>query len=322
MKILHITNNYPTHSLPIFGIFVKEQIDTLSNNGIHNDILFINGYEKGKLEYLRGIFRIKKVLRHNHYDLIHCHHALTALTFTLCLCKKKIPAIVSFQNDPVNEHGLKIFNIIKKRFDACIFKNNSSLIKELDGHGYYLPNGVDINFFKPMDQITAKEKLNLDIKKKYILFISSFVVRKQKRMDRYNTVMDILINRYPEENFEKLVLVNIERKYMPYNFNAASLHLLTSDFEGSPNSIKESIACNTPVVSTDVGNVRDMLKNSTNCFVSKDNSPETLAKLVYKVLKQEKTNCRDLIFKNKLDKDSVTKNLLEIYNTIIANYVH
>ena len=55
MKVLHITNNYPTPNLPIFGIFVKEQIESLSKLNIDCDIFFINGREKGNFEYLKSI---------------------------------------------------------------------------------------------------------------------------------------------------------------------------------------------------------------------------------------------------------------------------
>ena len=55
MKVLHITNNYPTKNLPIFGIFVKEQIDSLSRQNIDCEVFFINGKENGKFEYIRAI---------------------------------------------------------------------------------------------------------------------------------------------------------------------------------------------------------------------------------------------------------------------------
>jgi hypothetical protein len=67
MKILHITNNYPTTKHPIFGIFVKEQIDSLNTLDFKNEVLFINGREKGKFEYLRSIFKIRKKLKHENY---------------------------------------------------------------------------------------------------------------------------------------------------------------------------------------------------------------------------------------------------------------
>ena len=60
MKVLHITNNYPTPNFPIFGIFVKEQIDSLSALGVENEVFFINGREKGKLEYVKSL-QIKKI---------------------------------------------------------------------------------------------------------------------------------------------------------------------------------------------------------------------------------------------------------------------
>lgn len=49
MKVLHITNNYPTEKFPIFGIFVKEQIDSLTELGVENEVFFIKGREKGKI---------------------------------------------------------------------------------------------------------------------------------------------------------------------------------------------------------------------------------------------------------------------------------
>ena len=62
MKILHVTNNYPTKNFPIFGIFVKEQIDSLIDLGIDIDLFFINGREKGPLEYIKSIFILARKL--------------------------------------------------------------------------------------------------------------------------------------------------------------------------------------------------------------------------------------------------------------------
>jgi glycosyltransferase involved in cell wall biosynthesis len=317
MKVLHITNNYPTEKLPIFGIFVKEQIESLKDLGVDNEVFFVNGYEKGKLEYLKSIFRLRRYLKSRRFDVIHCHHALSALMFMLSFKSLGTKAIVSFQNDPIHEHGLPLFYFLKLRFSSFIFKNRSELIEKLNGKGYYLPNGVNSDFFCPMDKVEAKKAIGLNENKKYILFISSFVVRKQKRLDRYDDVITFLKSQFPEENYEELKLVNVERKFMPTYFNAASLHLLTSDFEGSPNSVKESICCNTPVVSTNVGNVKEMLLNAKNCFVSDDPNPEVLAKLVQKAIHTE-FDLRPLIFDQELDKKSVATKLFSIYSNLVS----
>src|SRR5690606_759675 len=104
----------------------------------------------------------------------------------------------------------------------------------------------------------------------------------QKRIDRFDETMRILKSNYPQYNFEELKLVNVEREFMPLYFNASSVHLLTSDFEGSPNSVKESLCCNTPVVATNVGNIIEMLEGADNCFFSENFETIDLANLVVK----------------------------------------
>lgn len=318
LKVLHITNNYPTPKLPIFGIFVKEQIESLTNLGIDNKVFFINGYENGKIEYLKGILKLRKYLVQNEYDLVHCHHVLSGLMFLLTMRFTKTPRIISFQNDPKYEHGLVLFRIMKLFFNVLIFKNNSELIPTLNGKGFYLPNGVNTDFFKPIDREKAKEKLKLDLNKNYVLFISSFLIRKQKRIDRFDETIGILKKTYPQHNFEELKLVNVERDYMPLYFNASSVHLLTSDFEGSPNSVKESICCNVPVVATNVGNIKEMLEGADNCYVSENFEPENLAKLVVRSI-ETKGEPRNLIFSKKLDQKSVANNLAELYKRTLSS---
>ncbi len=57
MKVLVITNMYPTPKYPSFGTFVEEQVNSLRKEGVDVDVLFVNGI-KGKINYLWGIFRL------------------------------------------------------------------------------------------------------------------------------------------------------------------------------------------------------------------------------------------------------------------------
>lgn len=310
MKVLHITNNYPTEANPIFGIFVKEQIESLQSLNIDCDVFFINGREKGKLEYLKSIFRLKRFLEKNIYDVIHCHHAFSALCLILAGGSKKNKVVVSFQNDPKIEIGLLVFKFIKRNINQSIFKNNSDLIT--DSSSNYLPNGVNLSFFVNKGKPESCRKLGLDQSKEYILFVSSNFIRKQKRHDRFEQVLSLLKLKYKRDNIEELVMINSKRDLVPYYFSAASLHLLTSDFEGSPNSVKESMACNTPVVSTPVGNTKDICINAENCFVSDSFNVEELALLCDKALRTS-GNPREAIIKGKLDINSVAIKLQDIY---------
>jgi len=316
MKVLHITNNYPTDKHPIFGIFVKEQIDSLKNQGLENEVFFINGREKGKFEYLKSIFKLRKFLDGKNFDVVHCHHALSGLCFIFSGKSKKFQSLISYQNDPLNEGGKFIYNFIKKKFNAIILKSDSPIVD--NSTVYYQPNGVNTNFFKPINREDCIHKLNLQSNKRYILFVSSNFIREQKRYDRFQEVLTILKNKYKLSDIEELKLINTERPLVPLYFNAASLHLLTSDFEGSPNSVKEAMACNTPVVSTNVGNVEELLKKVDGSWVSNTKDAEELAELAYKALQNNNEYIgREHLIKNELDIESVAKKITSIYKNII-----
>jgi glycosyltransferase involved in cell wall biosynthesis len=316
MEVLHVTNNFPTIKHPIYGIFVKEQIDSLSEKGIVNEVFFINGREKGKMEYLKSIFLLKKKIRNKKYDIIHCHHALSALSLILSGSRKKSKIIVSFQNDPKYEMGERIGRFIIRNSDGWIFKNNSSFIQ--DKYAFHLPNGVNTELFKPLDKKLACQHLKLNPEKKYILFVSSYRIRHQKRYDRFKTTLNILKKNIPD--IEEIKLINVKRDLMPYYFNATDVHLMTSDFEGSPNSVKECLACNTAVVSTDVGNVKELLDGVIGSYVSKTRDEKELAELVCQSLsiqEEEKMNGREMLLKKNLAIDLVADKMIEIYYDIM-----
>lgn len=316
MKILHITNNYPTKEHPIFGIFVKEQIESLTKLGIKNEVFFINGREKGKIEYIKSILKLWKFLTKKKFDIIHCHHAFSAVCFILSGYHKRNKTIVSYQNDPSHEQGTKLFDFVRKRVDAIILKNNSTIVNNVSI--FSQPNGVNTNFFLPSDRKECLVKLNLDSSKKYILFVSSNFIREQKRYDRFQETLEIVKNKYGIKDIAELKLINTKRELVPYYFNAASLHLLSSDFEGSPNSVKEAMACNIPVVSTDVGNVQELLNGVNGSYVAKSNKAEDLADFVVKALNNKNPlNSRDVLIQKQLDIESVAKKIISIYNKLI-----
>jgi len=314
MRVLHITNNYPSTKNPVFGIFVKEQIESLHLCGIDNDMLIINGRENGKVEYLKSICRINSRLSKNKYDVIHCHHALSAICYLMSMKSHNNNCVVSFQNDPVNEINRFLYNWIYKSFDKLILKSyNENDCDKIE----IVPNGVDINFFVEMERSQARKKIGLENDKKYILFVSSNFIRKQKRYDKFLEVIDILRTKYSVKDLEIIKLVNVDRSYVPIYFNAVDVHLLTSDFEGSPNSVKECMACNTQVVSTDVGDVRQLLSNVEGSYVANKGGSEELADLVYKAISyKNKINSREALIQKQLDMFSVANKIIKLYQSI------
>ena len=132
MRVLHITANYPTVQFPVFGIFVKEQVESLRNEGVDCEVFFSNGKENGGVKAHRAsINKVRKLLRENHYDVIHCHHALSALMFICTLWPLFKKSVVSYQNDPTTEWKvMNVFGLVHVFFNRIIIKNQSEYLKK------------------------------------------------------------------------------------------------------------------------------------------------------------------------------------------------
>jgi len=319
LRVLHITNCYPNKKNPIFGIFIKEQIESLKQNGVYCDVFYINARYKNKLEYFKAIPKIKKLAKN--FDIIHAHHPYSAF-ITSFLARVKKPIIVTFLSVPTAETDKFIF--LSKLVRVMLLKNLKYFIVKFDptiegkypGRGYYVPNGVDLNFFKEINREEAWRRLSIE-PGKYLLFCSSGSLhRKVKRYDIFKKTLQILNGKY-RENIREFTLVGVNRELVPYYFNAASVHLLTSDYEGSPNSVKEALACNVPVVSTDVGSVKEVIGDVKGCYASKSNDPEKLAQFVMKALQYDRVKGRDALIRKGLDMNSVALRIISIYRKIL-----
>lgn len=285
MKILHVTTNYPTPEYPIFGIFVKEQIESLQKIGVECDVFYCDGKGRGFKQYITYLPKLWWKSLFGGFDIIHCHHALSAVLLTMTGAPLFKKVVLSYQNDPTNEWGDKMFKIFNLRFKKFIIKNTSPYLKYKKF--VYLPNGCNQDFFHPMDMMDCREKLGWDKEKQYIIYMDSNKgVRTQKRKDRFDEVINLLNSKYGW-NAETVVMRNVDRPLVPIYLNAANLHMISSDFEGSPNSVKECMCCNTPVVSTPVGNVVEMIGDIPGSYVTEGFTSEELAEACDKVLHSE-----------------------------------
>ncbi len=318
MRVLHITNAYPTAENPIFGIFIKEQLDSLRSNGIHCDVLFIDARHKGKCEYLKSIGRLRLIV--GNYDIVHCHHTYSGFIAKF-LARIKKPVIVSFLSIKGGEgrHRLltmALYSLVRARVDRFIVKDDNDVEKEFPGRGYYAPNGVDLDRFRESDRNEAQAALGLE-PAVYLLFVSGGnKERKEKRYDLFKKTVEI-VRRKTGSDIRELVMIQASRLDVPTYFNASSVHLLTSDFEGSPNSVKEALACNIPVVSTNVGNVRELIGDIPGCFVSNANDPEELASYVIRSLDSTRIEGRKYLIAKELDSQSIARKIIQIYKSML-----
>ena len=316
MKILHVTPNYPTPEWPIFGIFVKEQVESLQKIGVDCDVLNCDGQNKGFKKYITYLPKIWWKSMFGGYDIIHCHHALSAVLLWMTGAPLFKKVVLSYQNDPTHEWGDKMFKLFNLRFKKFIIKNPSPYLKK--PKFVYLPNGCNQDFFHPMDMMECREKLGWDKDKQYLIYMDSNKgVRTQKRKDRFDAVIEILNAKYGW-NAEAMVMRNVDRPLVPLYLNAANLHMISSDFEGSPNSVKECMCCNTPVVSTPVGNVQEMIGDIPGAYVTKGFEAEELAECCDRVLRSKVTfEGRDKFLAKGYGMATVAEKLKMIYEEVV-----
>src|SRR5262249_47662844 len=123
--------------------------------------------------------------------------------------------------------------------------------------GVIIPCGVDLNVFRPHDRHKARACLGWP-QDKYLILFPFDPARSVKRYD----LAKVAVERIVKEGLdaELVTVFSVENHKMPWYYSAADLMLLCSDREGSPTSVKEALACNLPVVATDVGDIREILR--------------------------------------------------------------
>ena len=322
MKILFITNMYPTRDHPVFGIFVKEQIDDISRAlNLAFDLYFINARFKGNLQYLLSIFLIPFKILKTKYDIVHIHYGFSGLFLLFYRPKSKI-FLTLHGADILAKQGRHVQVWITKKVirkvDKVYILNEEmeEIVKPLNSNYELLPCGVNINFFKPGDGRTHGDK------KKTVLFSNDPKI-KVKNFPLFIDTIQLLKERSPYEIDYKCIH-NLSRQGVKDLYNQADCLLMTSISEGSPQVVKEALACNLPVVSVPVGDVPVITAGIPNCYISKKYSPDELCALVIQSFQtdvRENHSIRDeLISKGKYDHLSITKQLIKNYNEALGSY--
>lgn len=323
LRILHVTNAFPYAEVPEYGIFVKEQVESLERLGVDCQTVFINGRADGKRAYLKALAKVRNLT--GEYDVIHAHHLYSGLISAAAGTRK--PLVISFQNDWLREVEIDrpliqsaACRLGVRIADRVIFKSPIPDHLWDNPHCVHLPNGVNTIQFDIGSQSEARERLGLDLSATYLLFVSSKSIdRPQKRYDRYVETLQRMRTLRPDLDIRELLLVNKTRDLAIDHFNASNLHLLTSDFEGSPNSVKESLSSGVPVVATDVGNVTQMLLDVPHSFAATTSSAAELAALAIRSIEShpDRKNVRTSFLRHGLDRDSVASTLIDLYNSMI-----
>jgi glycosyltransferase involved in cell wall biosynthesis len=264
------------------------------------------------LEYAR---LIRFLLKHK-IDLIHAHYSYSGIIAGITF-KKTICSLMG--SDVFNQHWL-IFKLThffhKYVWSATIVKSDA--MRDIFFKSVSIPNGVNLGIFKPLERSSAIRKTNLKQNKKNIIF----VVEKIHRNSKNFKLAKLTFEKYFDNSKVELTLVTDKPQLdLVYYYNAADVFLLTSGSEGSPNTIKEAMACNCPIVSTDVGDVKKVIGNIKGCYISSHEPIDIAMNLKAALEFNNKTLGRERIIRLGLDSDTIAGKLVEIYKRQIKEKI-
>jgi teichuronic acid biosynthesis glycosyltransferase TuaC len=320
MNVLFVSSGNNNNGQPSNLILAQAQsLQTEKINIINFPII-----GKGIIGYLKNIKAIKAAIIINEIDIIHAHYGYCALLSYFAKGNKKMVASL-MGSDVIGDLGgsissrildkfIGVLTVLSARFlfDYTIVKSRSMVSFLLKGRDYkIIPNGVNGSVFYPMDKNEAKNKLNLSIDKKYILFASD-PLREEKNFKLAKESVN-LIN---DKNIELISIHNVSQEVLNLYYNACDVTISTSFYEGSPNVIKENLFCNRIIVSTDVGDVATNFNGVSNCFLTSFESKEVASKITQGLSKLE-SNGREKI--SHLQNNKIAKKITYIYNHLYYN---
>jgi glycosyltransferase involved in cell wall biosynthesis len=289
------------------------QAGTLREAGHEVDFFFIRN--RGLVGYIGSIPRIRKKIREGGYDIIHAHYSLTAFAVSLSGCHRMVVSLTGSDvlGLPLLLPLTRLF--CRMRWSRVIVKTEEMKKRLGCSHVSVIPNGVNTVDFAPASKEEARQLLGLPDKR--IILFAADPSRKEKNY----RLAEEAVNRLGRNDVILLPVKGIPHDQMPLRYNAADLLLVTSLWEGSINSVKEAMACNLPVVSTDVGDVRANTEGIEGYYIT-SHDPEEIAERVATVLEGRSViKARERLFELRLDAASSAERLIEVYNSVISQAV-
>lgn len=302
MKVLIVCSGNAGYVSP----FIIEQSESIKKSGIEVQIFPIIG--KGIAGYLGYLPKLKNKIKEIKPDLIHAHYGLSGLA--ACM-QRIVPVIITFHGSDAYIPSVKLLSKIASGLSAFnIFVEEKIQRKiRVDRNNAIIPCGINPDIFYPVPKNSAREKSGLDKDKRYALFSSRF----DNKVKNYPLAKSALekIN----QKIELIELKNKTREEVNLLLNACDLFLLTSRSEGSPQIIKEAMACNCPIVATDVGDIKQVIADTDGCYITTFD-PEDAAENIQLALHfNNRTKGRE---KTKhFDNELIAEKIIEIYRMVI-----
>ena len=324
-RVLMVTVEWPRDTWGGTAHFIVRQAEYLRAAGLEVDVHDFVGARDPR-NYVRAWMDVRRRLKTGRYDLVHAQFGQSALAALPC----PLPLVVTLRGDdllgalhdteahvtPTGRLLSWVTRFAARRADAVIVVAEHMKAK-LDNriHADVIPSGLNLELFRPIPQEEARRAAGLSADKKHVLFVGAPDLAR-KRYGLAREVVNLVAQRMPVE----LVLGwGVPHTKMPLLMNACDALIFTSLQEGSPNAVKEALACNLPVVSVPVGDVADRMRGVTGGELCADDAPETLAAALERVLRRAtRSNGRAAV--ENLDEHFQAKRVIDVYTRAMLHH--
>ena len=305
MKILIVAS----FNKGFFAPFILEQSEALEKMGQTVHFFGIQGH--GIWGYVRNYKGLKRIIQDYKPDVIHAHYGLSGLLATL---QRRVPVVTTFHGSDINNPKVLPFSKIAMRLSAfTIFVSQKNVdIARPTKKFALLPCGVNSDNFTEVPIGEARLKLQLEDTKKYVLFAGSFSNRVKNPELAQKAIA--LLN-----NVELIELKGYSRADVNYLMHAVDVALMTSHTEGSPQFVKEVMACGCPLVSVDVGDVKEVTAGVEGCYIVSREAEEIAEKLQIALNFKGRTHGRERIMELGLENRKVAETIVAIYKKIVKS---
>ena len=276
MKVLFVSSGNKKGGIsPI----VRNQGESLRRQGVALDYFPVAG--RGMAGYLRHWRPLFRLLRREHYDVIHAHYSLCGFLSTMA-APAGTPIVVSlmgtFRKDTVKYYIIR--RLAKRHWREVIVKSARMQGQIGLPNAHIIANGVDIDKFDlSQSQSELRRELGLAPDRKVVIFVSN-PERPEKNFALCRASVDAL----RRDDVDLVAVYNKPHEEVAKYMLAADVLMLTSFTEGSPNVIKEAMAANCPIVSTNVGDVEYIMEGVEGCRLMDSFLPEEGAALLEETL--------------------------------------
>ena len=299
MKILIVANT----NRGTYAPFVVAQAEALQREGV--EVVWFGVVGHGVAGYLRNIPLLRKTIAKEKPDIVHAHYGLCGVV--ACM-QWQVPVVTTYHGSDINHKKARLLcRPALRRSAVNIFV--SQQLKELAGkcsNAIVQPCGIDLEQFPETPKPQARARMGLAPEGKYVLFCSAFD----------NPVKNAPLAQEALRQLPEATLVELKgysRDEVALMMRAVDCLLMTSHSEGSPQVIKEALACGTPIVSVDVGDVAWLTEGVEGCWLAERNPDDIARKLRQAINFSQPTAGRRRIESLGIVNHTIALKLKEIY---------